>query len=109
MLNDAADEIDAPARSDTEHVITTIGWEPVQVNAKKVNQPQGHPEIGNGREKRQDWGHSSIVPGAALPGDQHTDQGTDEKAQYESRPDQAYAPGQPLSETIYDLRRKCRP
>src|SRR5260370_15841427 len=77
VLKDAADEIDAPARSNTEHVITTIGWEPVQVNAKKVNQDQGDPEIGNGREKRQDWGHSSIVPGAALPVDQHTDQGPD--------------------------------
>src|SRR5258708_37666999 len=103
MLNDAADEIGAPARSNTEHVITTIGWEPVQVNAKKVNQPQGHPEIGNGREKRQDWGHSSIVPGAALPGDQHADHGADEKAQSESRPDLTLGARLNCPEALFEL------
>src|SRR5579859_4804700 len=102
MLNNTAYEIHIPARGYIEYIIPTIGWEPVQVNAKHINQPQGHPEIRDGREKCQDWGRSSIVPGAALPGYQHSDQGTDEEAQNERDPDQAYGPGKALPENIYD-------
>src|SRR5205085_8965137 len=93
MLNDAVDEIHIPAGTNTEHIITTIGWEPVQAYSKYVNQRQGHPEIGYSREKRQEWGRSSIIPGAAPPSSQHADQAADEKAQNERDPNQTYSPG----------------
>src|SRR5437763_6614566 len=106
MLSDTANEVHVPARTYVEDIIPAISWEPVQDNAKYINQPQGHPEIGDGREKRQQWGYSRIVPGATLPGDQYTYQCTDEKTQDKSNSDQANGPGKALFEYISDRRGK---